>query len=295
MKRARSIGRAQATALVLMLCGVLSATVPAHTAESPSHPPGAVRVLHEAPTNPDHRAAFERIKSDRTFLKAREAFAAFRLPRELTFRTRSCSGRGGAWYYEGTVTVCYEYLKNVFDNAASPDRPAWVSEEAAIAGPIADVVLHEGAHALFEFFRTPLLGREEDAADMLSTFAILSFFGPEAGDLVRGVAYSYLVDAKARNFSDLPSLESRVVPSRAYGGAHSTPLQRMFSVVCHASGFDAAAYRDLVDRSELPHWRASGCEDEFRQIAFAFDRLLAPHLDRDALMQRFPQARLAPP
>jgi hypothetical protein len=112
---------------------------------------------------------------------------------------------------------------------------------------------------------------------------------------LRGVAYSYLVDAKARNFSDLPSLESRVVPSRAYGGAHSTPLQRMFSVVCHASGFDAAAYRDLVDRSELPHWRASGCEDEFRQIAFAFDRLLAPHLDRDALMQRFPQARLAPP
>lgn len=273
-------------------CCALPAAHPVFAANSVPSPLGVVRVQHDAPTNPAHQAAHERIRGDATFARASQAFAAFRLPRELSFRTRSCGGRRGAWYYEGAVTICYEYLQDIIDNAADPSRPDWVSQEAAIAGPIADVVLHEGAHALFEFFRTPLLGREEDAADMVSTYAILTFFGAEAGDLVRGVAYSYLVDAKARNFTDLPTLENRVLPSRAYGGAHSTPLQRLFSVVCHAAGFDPSAYQDLVERSGLPHWRASGCEDEFKQISFAVGQLLAPHLDTAALLQRFPQARL---
>jgi hypothetical protein len=146
-------------------------------------------------------------------------------------------------------------------------------------GAIADVFLHEGAHALFEMFRTPLMGREEDAADMLATFAILNLYGEAAPDMIRGVAYSYLVDAQARTFSDLATLEARALPSRLYGGPHSTPLQRMYSVVCHAAGFQPETYRELVAMSELPNWRASGCVEEYGQIAHAFRTLLAPHLD----------------
>ena len=254
--------------------------------------PGRVTVSHEAPTNPSHQAAHDRVKADPTFARARDFFGLFRLPRDMTIRTRSCSGRGGAWYYEGVVTVCYEYIQNLLDNAASPQRPDWVSEAGAVSGPIADVVLHEGAHALFEFFRTPLFGREEDAADQFATFAILNLFGPEGPAMVRGVAYSYLVDAQARSFTDLPSLAARVPPSRQYGGAHSTALQRMFSVVCHASGHQEAAYADLVAQSELPRWRASGCGDEYRQIAHAFVTLLGPHVDREGLARHFPGATL---
>jgi hypothetical protein len=194
-------------------------------------------------------------------------------------RTRSCGGRGGAWYREGVITVCYEYLQTAHDNAVSDKRPVWVSERGATQGAIADVFLHEGAHALFEMFRTPLMGREEDAADMLATFAILNLYGEAAPDMIRGVAYSYLVDAQARTFSDLATLEARALPSRLYGGPHSTPLQRMYSVVCHAAGFQPETYRDLVAMSELPNWRASGCVEEYGQIAHAFRTLLAPHLD----------------
>jgi hypothetical protein len=251
----------------------------------------SVRVQHEPPTNPAHRAIYERIRNDATFARSRDFFSLFRLPREITFRTRNCTGRGGAWYYEGTVTICYEYFQTIFDNARSAERPAWLSEEAAIAGPIADVVLHEGAHALFEFFRTPLLGREEDAADMVATFALLNIFKTEAKALVSGIAYSYLNDAQARNFTDLPTLANRVVPSRAYGGAHSTALQRLFSVVCHASGFDEAAYKDLVAMSELPPWRAGSCDDEYKQIAHAFHTLLGPHIDRQRAQALFPDAK----
>lgn len=253
-----------------------------------------IRVLYEPPTNPAHRALFERIRTDATFAKSRDFFAIFRLDREITFRTRNCSGRGGAWYYEGMVTICYEYFQTIFDNAKNAERPAWVSEEAAIAGPIADVVLHEGAHALFEFLRTPMLGREEDAADMVATFALLNIFKADAKPLISGIAYSYLNDATARNFSDLPALQNRVVPSRAYGGAHSTALQRLFSVVCHASGFDEASFAELVKMSELPPWRAGSCEDEYKQITHAFHTLLGPHIDRDKARAMFPDGKLLP-
>jgi hypothetical protein len=265
-------------------------------AQTPS-PPGqseatTVRINHEPPTNPAHQAIFERIRNDATFAKSSAFFTLFKLPRQITFRTRSCSGRGGAWYYEGTVTICYEYFQTIIDNARSTERPAWVSEADAIAGPIADVVLHEGAHAVFEFLRTPLLGREEDAADMFATFALLNIFKADAKGLISGIAYSYLNDANARNFTELPTLENRVVPSRAYGGAHSTALQRLFSVVCHASGFDPAAFKDLVAMSELPQWRASSCDEEFKQIAHAFQTLLGLHIERDRANVMFPGSRL---
>jgi hypothetical protein len=251
-----------------------------------------VSIVHDPPTNPAHHATLQRIRGDATLEQARAFIAAFRLPKPVTLRTRSCSGRGGAWYWDGVITVCYEYLQNAYDNAASPKRPDWVSEQGAIRGAIADVFIHEAAHALFEFYRTPLLGREEDAADQFATFAILNLFGADAPEMIRGVAYSYLVDAQARTFGDLPSLEQRVPVSRAYGGAHLTPLQRMYSVVCQASGFDPTAYANLVAMSELPRWRASGCEDEYNQIAHAFSSLLKPQLDLNALRQPFPQSRL---
>ncbi len=266
-----------------------------HAAPAAARSLDNVRVTHEAPTLAEHRAVHDLVRQDGTLAKARAFFGAFRLPQPIHFVTRSCASRwSGAWYHDGTVTVCYEYLKTALDNAAEGRRPDWVSAEGAVAGQIADVFIHEGAHALFEFFRTPLMGREEDAADQFAAYVMLNLYGERAPAMIRGVAYSYLVDAQARTFSDLPTLQQRTLPARAYGGAHSTPLQRMFSIVCHASGFDEAAYRDLVVMSELPGWRSRGCADEYRQIAHAFDVLLRPHLDMEALRRAVPGAAFAP-
>lgn len=280
----------------LTMTGACIAALPAAaeaTGPAPARPtPAAIHVIHEPPTDPSHRAVYKLVQGDATFARARDVFTLFNLPKPITIRTRSCSGRGGAWYYEGTVTICYGYVQTILDNARSPERPSWVSEDAAIAGPMADVVLHEGAHALFEFLKTPLLGREEDAADMFATFVLLNVFRADAKALISGIAYSYLNDARVRNFTELPAIENRVLPSRAYGGAHSTPLQRLYSVICHASGFDEAVFRDLKRSSDLPVWRAGGCEDEYNQIAHAFRTLLGPHIDADRAKAMFPYANL---
>jgi hypothetical protein len=277
-------------AFALMLALALPLT-PARAAE-PVHyaVPAQVTLIHEPPANPAHQAIHARVLGDPTFEGARRFFASFRLNRPLVIRTRSCSGRGGAWYHEGAVTVCYDYLQNAVDNARSDRRPDWVSEEDAIRGQFADVLYHEGAHALIEFLGIPLFSREEDAADTMASFTILALFGQDAPALINGIVYSYLVDTGVKNFNELPSLESRTIASRQYGGAHSTPLQRLFNVVCLAAGSDPASYRALVSRSDMPAWRANGCEEEYKQVAHAVRTLLAPHLDRDALQRQFPGA-----
>ena len=277
-------------AFSLMLALALPLT-PARAAEPARNAvPAQVTLIHEPPTNPAHQAIHARVLGDRTFEGARRFFASFRLNRPLVIRTRSCSGRGGAWYYEGAVTVCYEYLQNAVDNARSDRRPDWVSEDDAIRGQFADVLYHEGAHALIEFLGIPLFSREEDAADTMASFTILTLFRQDAPALINGIVYSYLVDTGVKNFNELPSLESRPIASRQYGGAHSTPLQRLFKVVCLAAGSDPASYRALVSRSDMPAWRANGCEEEYKQVAHAVRTLLAPHLDRDALQRQFPGA-----
>ncbi len=252
--------------------------------------PAEVTLVHEPPTNPAHQAIFRRIQGDPIFEGARRFFASFRLNRPLVIRTRNCSGRGGAWYFEGAVTICYEYLQNAVDNARSERRPDWVGEEDAIRGQFADVLYHEGAHALVEFLGLPLFSREEDAADTMASFAILALFSKDAPALINGIVYSYLVDTGVKNFNELPSLEARTITSRQYGGAHSTPLQRLFNVACLAAGSDPASYRALVSRSDMPAWRANGCEEEYKQVAHAVRTLLSPHLDREALLRHFPDA-----
>jgi hypothetical protein len=292
MVESTSNGRERRAAFVrafaLMLALALPLT-PARAAEPARNPvPAEVTLIHEPPTNPAHQAIHARVLGDPTFEGARRFFASFRLKQPLVIRTRSCSGRGGAWYYEGAVTVCYEYLQNAVDNARSDRRPDWVSEEDAIRGQFTDVLYHEGAHALIEFLGIPLFSREEDAADTMASFAVLALFRQDAPALINGIVYSYLVDTGVKNFNELPSLESRTIASRQYGGAHSTPLQRLFNVVCLAAGSDPASYRALVSRSDMPAWRANGCEEEYKQVAHAVRTLLAPHLDRDALERQFP-------
>jgi hypothetical protein len=278
------------SAFALMLALALPLT-PVRAAEPARNAlPAEVTLIHEPPANPAHQAIHARVLGDPTFEGARRFFASFRLNRPLVIRTRSCSGRGGAWYHEGAVTVCYDYLQNAVDNARSDRRPDWVSEEDAIRGQFADVLYHEGAHALIEFLGIPLFSREEDAADTMASFTILALFGQDAPALINGIVYSYLVDTGVKNFNELPSLESRTIASRQYGGAHSTPLQRLFNVVCLAAGSDPASYRALVSRSDMPAWRANGCEEEYKQVAHAVRTLLAPHLDRDALQRQFPGA-----
>jgi len=39
----------------------------------------------------------------------------------------------------------------------------------------------------------------------------------------------------------------------------------------------------VVDKGFLPKDRAEGCENEYSQVVFAFEKLIVPHVDRKAV------------
>lgn len=224
--------------------------------------PANVVVVNEPTSNANYKAALAKLLETGVLDKTKAFFESFRLPRPLRIITRECRWGSGAFYFDDTITVCYGYLEDAIANARNRKKPSWVSEDAAIRGQFLDVFIHEGGHAVFDQLRTPLFAKEEDAADTFASYAILNLFRSEAPQLVNGILYSYLVDAEVNDFREVPSLSARTLPSRQYGGAHSTPHQRLFNLVCLASGFDEALFRDVVARSDLPGWRSRGCDDE---------------------------------
>jgi hypothetical protein len=91
----------------------------------------------------------------------------------LLLKVSGCDGEANAWYDEGFVTVCYEYLADILKNAPEDMLPSGITRQDAILGPFVDVFLHESGHAVFDLLKVPVLGREEDAADFFSAYIML--------------------------------------------------------------------------------------------------------------------------
>jgi hypothetical protein len=224
-------------------------------------PPRAERIAIEyvEPSDPAHRPLRDLLKDNQALERVREVLVAVRWPRTLRLELKGCDGEANAWYGDAAVTVCYEYLDDMWNSANSARRPAAISREDAFVGPMADVFLHEAAHALFDLLNIPLLGREEDAADQLAAYYVLQF----PREVKRGLIRRRLEVGRHITYSD----------------EHGTPAQRLYNLLCIAYGSDKELFADVVTKGFLPEERAEICEDEYRQIDHAYRSLIAPHLD----------------
>jgi hypothetical protein len=153
------------------------------------------------------------------------------------------------------------------------------------------VVLHESAHALFDYLEVPILGREEDAADQIAALFLLSLPPAEAGPLIAGVAATYLDEAGYASVKHLRRKRLRLSSAQPLADVHGTPVQRLYNLMCLAYGSDPARYGAIAASGALPAERAEGCEDEYRQVMRAWTKLLLPHVDR-AIAARIPALTL---
>jgi hypothetical protein len=231
-----------------------------------------IDIEYVAPKSPEHQPVLELIKEHRTLEKIQQLLSPLRLPRRLLIKTEGCDGVSNAYYDDGTVTVCYEYLDDVWKNVPEEPTPAGVAPIDALIGPVMDAFLHETGHAVFDMLQVPLFGREEDAADQFSVYMMLKMQKDEARRLIMGTAYQYENDVQSSTVS---------MPLHKFADAHATPSQRYFNVLCLAYGADKELFADFVSKGVLPKERAESCDDEFAQVEFAFDRLIAPSVDRD--------------
>jgi hypothetical protein len=115
--------------------------------------------------------------------------------------------------------------------------------------------------------RVPIFGREEDAADQLAALLILHLTPNRARDLIRGSGYF---------FASIARQES--VDRSGFADVHGTSWQRFYNLVCLAYGSDRRRFADVVAKGYLPKERAASCGEEYEQIAYAFEKLIGPHL-----------------
>jgi hypothetical protein len=249
---------------------VLSATHSAAAQRVKTSKTNSIDIQYAEPQSAEHRQVLDLVKENKTLEKIQALLSPIRLPRRLLIRTQGCDGVSNAWYDGESVTVCYEYLDELWKNAAQETTPAGIAPIDTLIGPVVDVFLHEAGHAVFDILQVPLFGREEDAADQFSVYIMLKMEKNDARRLIMGNAYQYKGDVQSSSVS---------TPLKKFADEHGTPAQRFYNVLCLAYGADKVLFADFVSKGFLPQDRSEGCEDEYAQVDFAFKRLIVPSVD----------------
>ena len=131
------------------------------------------------------------------------------------------------------------------------------------------VLFHEAGHMLISEYQFPVLGKEEDAVDGLSTMVML-----EAGDEALDKA---LTDAADGWF--LSGAEAEAAGQEyAFWDEHSVDEQRAYSIVCMMVGQDPEGFKEFAASNELPEGRQEGCPSEYGKVKDAWTKLLEPHV-----------------
>jgi hypothetical protein len=260
-----AVARWVATALIL---SAVAACAPAAAASGKL---GQIRIEYAEPKSPAHRPIFQLIKQHKIIEKISEVLSPIRLPRRLLLKTAGCDGVSNAWYEDQAVTVCYEYLDEIWQNVPEETASGGLAPIDTFIGPLVDVFLHEAGHAVFDLLKVPVFGREEDAADQFSAYLMLRLGKQEVKRLIAGSAYQYKSDVNDSNVT---------VSLATFANEHGTPAQRFYNLLCVAYGSDEKLFADFATRGYLPKERAEGCQDEYQQVVHAFRMLIDPHIDR---------------
>lgn len=147
--------------------------------------------------------------------------------------------------------------------------PAQGTEGEALAGEeleltdaewhVRDVMLaifyHELGHALIDVMQLPVLGLEEDAADVLSVVMIDRLWDAESSEAKVAAVASFW------GTSALESAEAGY--ETAYWGVHSPDERRYFTYLCLYYGGAPEEREALAIDFGLPEDRAATCADEF--------------------------------
>lgn len=130
------------------------------------------------------------------------------------------------------------------------------------------VLFHEGGHMLVSEFGLPVLGREEDAVDSLSTLVLL---GAESDELDNA-----LVDAADGWFMSGEGAEA-AGQEYAFWDEHAIDQQRAYAIICLMVGKDADRFGEIAESSGMPPERVESCPGDYEQALGSWSSLLDPH------------------
>lgn len=257
--------------LVLLLAFMALAPSAVNALDRAALKPDRLRLEYREPRNPVHTHISKTLREQRVLERLAKFAAPFRLPRDVLMKVEGCDGEVNAFYEDGVIKICYEYIEYIYQNTPKEPVAGGLRPQDAVVGPMVDVVLHELGHAVFDLLEIPLLGREEDAADLFSAYVQLRVGRDEARVLILGIAF---LGRKEIEASMAKSLELK-----EFAKEHGLPAQRYFNVLCLAYGFDRKLFEDAVTRWHLPEERAENCEAEYQTFDHAYRALIQPYVD----------------
>lgn len=188
-----------------------------------------------------------------------------RMPGRLVVAMAEC-GTPNAYYRRDrrAVVLCYELLDDIGRGIAADFQGRPVEQVADVtAGALFFVLFHEVGHALVDILGVPVLGKEEDAADAISTYLILRH--PQASSGIAGAAWFFRDKGTAYT-------------TRQFGNEHALDPQRQLNIACWAFGRDPTAFGALARELDLPEARARRCGDEYLKLHASMKNLLRGHL-----------------
>jgi len=238
-----------------------------------------IRVKYVPPEDPQHQQIYDLLKERQSLENIKEFLSPFRFQWALDLILTGCDGEPDAMYSDDAITICYEYIEDLQNYMAEEITPSGIKPIDTFIGPFFDTVLHEFAHALFDYHGIPVLGREEDAADQVSALIYLQTSREEARRLITGTVYAYMLEVQD---TDPPDMEE-------YADEHSTAEQRAINLICLAYGSDPELFADLPALGGLPQYRVDICEEEFELITYAYQHLIGPHIDQELAKKVYAQ------
>ncbi|MGE5335975.1 MAG: DUF4344 domain-containing metallopeptidase [Nitrososphaerota archaeon] len=229
---------------------------------------GRVRVTWEEPESEEDAVGYELLEASGTEEVAHALAKTFELPHSLLVRGVNGIGGGPVYYAEdNSITLPYGFAALVLELEESSNPEMSPEEIGEQAGAVDNFVLaHEFAHALIANFELPVLGKEEDAADSISTALLLTV--PEGAEYAADAA-AFWADFSSRQ--EPPALAD-------YADAHSLDLQRAFDVLCWTAGSSEEAFEAVAELEALPQSRLESCPSEYAQLVSSIKAELKPHL-----------------
>jgi hypothetical protein len=226
---------------------------------------------YAAPRNASHNEISATLKKMRLLEQIQEFLSPIRLPRRIMVRIQGCDGLATAKFNTDTITICYEYFDVILKQLPKIQQHGLTARDALV-GPTVDMLLHEFGHALLRVLDIPFFGKEEDVADNVATWLLLTFGKEDSRRLIVGA--SYLADAEAEDE------KGKAPEPDELADAHSLPAQRHFTRWCLAYGADQALFSDAVERGVLPRNRLKWCRYEWATNSYAFETLVEPYIDQ---------------
>ena len=252
--------------LVLVLAVALAFSLPAATTASP--PTHRFRVVYLQPRTPVEARIQGLIKLSRLSDVMAAMSRRFILPKDVTIVVTP--GSSGPYYDPGkSVIVFNDDFFALILKVFSTEYPRITQYRLGVAAASVEyfVLFHEIGHAFVAMYRLPILGKEEDAVDAIST-VFMTKFVHNGGQIALDAAdlFGYLGSHRG------------TYGTVDFANEHSLDQQRMYDIACLVYGSDEKKWAKVG--AFIPAERRTRCGGEWRKTEYAFEVLLRAHIRR---------------